>query len=755
MFNPNRIDQIEVIDGPRSLIGFGKDFWGLNTRTRTRAVREKQLQLDEEAVAAHAAVKAAMRKQKELVVAVTVSGHARDPCNGVFSSVDVSIQESLERSKVHAWKQAAGFEPAGFRLEGCSEAMDGDYTKIVPDFVVSDDSPLRQFAGFPVYVHTTSRAALYHWHSREWFLVQDWVPADDSLDSFAPESFHAEMFMRPLLNVLIDRASTAANDDGGVAAICLKDIFKSMQVKGSKVGDGFAISQEAAVESRLMFGELRGYDIIRPYLSDDSAPQVYFEALKICAQSTIKCPDNKDLLREAGLLHLFGRYLLRRPLTTPIVVTVVNVAIGAFGDVLPTVEKMLLESASAVSNSVGSNDKTRNMANTTLAGQLGYIPPMLEILESFDGSQSHDGLRRKAILALKATVNKVSVPNCARFVSVDGSMELMTTLAAVEPRGQLRDSEHKQATEARAILATVESAQVIGRVIPLDTDISEIPEPVEVVEPLLQSTREQTACKFASGNGLVPVGSCSWRSLTVDDAWTDRTLNITALGTDQACEEDETDPEAAVTPPLFKNADGYYLYYYEPTDEWRISTDDNRERTECLAYIPAVLGCLPVGESQRWRCHDGRDWITSEDMSVALQTTDGAEMLRRVATIEHRLRAAQSQLQGRSETLVSDCPVSQINGVFRRGEDVFGWPHFENEAQVHLFHRNEEWQIGVLGQDDAMVTARAPVAKFRSRDGTLPVGRSSWSVWEPAKNVMTVHSVQVRLHAEYLLEPWP
>jgi hypothetical protein len=982
VFNPSRIDHIEIVDGPAELIGFGREFWGLNMHTRTAALRDLQRQLDDEAVQAESAIASAVLKQRNSVVAVHVSGHPRAQCNGVFCPVEVSTQETLQRAKLLAVQQAKEVLHAGFHLDGCSHEMDGDYIHVSGNM----------FRDFPVFTHKISGAALYHWLSREWFLVQDFAP--DKV-----ETFHALVFLRPILNDLIDctvsSPSVSLEDNESVADGALEAIFRSMQVKPDKAHDGYAVSKEAAQASRTVFGEVGGYDIIRPFLGEDSAPRLYFTALKICAQSTIRCPENKELARNAGLLHLFGRYLLRQPINAPI-----TRESGVVSSKLPALDKLLLESASAVSNCVGSVASSRNAANMLLAGQLGYIPPMIDILKSFDARQRHDGLRRKALLALKATVVEDALSNCARFLSVGGSLE---TMSALEVEGaHLRNAQHQERTEARGIAAVIASARShpdFGQAA-AGSGILESPETVAVVEHLRPSRAHQAACKIVSGNGLVPIGSSIWKSLgsnvpwlteskgregqraTIADSeaappaiaqhgghggsapaaaaaaaadegvpvpsaaaetqavpgsepgqqtsqqpepeqqvkqpegeqpltrrqkmmakakakagaaaaaakgskvaeidaqrdlsgraaaakakatqaaehlqmraaelmasqdahaatltvgavvtwknWNDnipegtageiveikgdgnrcvkfpagirmrrscsqrscslvlatpelvlatpeqaaqwaavkpewsvtRTLNIVSIGSAQACQAG-ADTDVAAAPPLFKNADTqHYLYYYEPTDEWRISADDNRFHTGCLAYVPAVVGCIPdESVEQRWRCHDGYGWVTSRTMRVALQVEDGVETLKRIATSESRLRAVQAQLRQCNAVSVSRCDggpsTCLFYGTFRRRDNFEGFPHYSYDhgadGSVHILYKNEEWQLGSLRSDPHLTGHRsggvesAPpvlIARARSPDGTLPIGRNPWSVWEPATKVMTICHLKVTL----------
>ena len=92
VFNPSRIHQIEIhqieiLDGPENLIGFGKELWGTTHASRDEVCRDKAAQLDKEAGAAEAAVLAAVQSQlsREMAGCVTVTGCLRLEMNGLYS----------------------------------------------------------------------------------------------------------------------------------------------------------------------------------------------------------------------------------------------------------------------------------------------------------------------------------------------------------------------------------------------------------------------------------------------------------------------------------------------------------------------------------------------------------------------------------------------------------------------------------------------------------------------------------------------
>ena len=85
---PSRIHQIEILDGPENLIGFGKELWGTTHASRDEVCRDKAAQLDKEAGAAEAAVLAAVQSQlsREMAGCVTVTGCLRLEMNGLYSA---------------------------------------------------------------------------------------------------------------------------------------------------------------------------------------------------------------------------------------------------------------------------------------------------------------------------------------------------------------------------------------------------------------------------------------------------------------------------------------------------------------------------------------------------------------------------------------------------------------------------------------------------------------------------------------------
>jgi hypothetical protein len=219
------------------------------------------------------------------------------------------------------------------------------------------------------------------------------------------------------LNTLIagqGLASRLCTDDA--VEIALRDVFRAMMVQIEHAG--FASSKEEAMEARRQFGELRGYDILRPFLAETAAPCAFLGATKICAQSTIinaGCARaNKDLIRGAGLLPLLGKYLHRIPMNAPPVTVLLR---------QPDVYTLLLESASAIANSVGNIPSKQN---TQLMGRLGYIEALVGLLRLYGPSTDNERLRHKAMLALKMCCRNDMLSNCARLLRIEDSESLMS-----------------------------------------------------------------------------------------------------------------------------------------------------------------------------------------------------------------------------------------------------------------------------------------------------------------------------------------
>jgi hypothetical protein len=251
------------------------------------------------------------------------------------------------------------------------------------------------------------------------------------------------------LNILIRNAESASTaDPNGLIETALKNVFKPMQYRrGHDEAVGSPSSEDDAVLNRTQFGELRGYEILHPFLAKDAPAAAFFQAVKICAQTCIKVSVNKDRIRAAGLFPLFGRYLLWPSSVEPWQPT-------QPGD--PTMKKLLLESASALGNSVNGCSE-----NKVIAGKLGYIPPIFRILVDYPEDRAeNDGIRRKAILALKQMCVVECLPNCARFLVVDGALQTVSELGRPErSRTGLRDGQKYVLDAARHLLRALTNAK--------------------------------------------------------------------------------------------------------------------------------------------------------------------------------------------------------------------------------------------------------------------------------------------------------
>eukprot|EP01047_Picozoa_sp_COSAG01_P003854 COSAG01_NODE_120_length_25409_cov_20.648572_2_plen_1795_part_00 len=213
------------------------------------------------------------------------------------------------------------------------------------------------------------------------------------------------------LNTLITGRGVAVQlRMGDDVEIALRDVFRAMLVRDGQ--SGFASSKAHAIEIRRQFGELQGYEILRSFLAEEATPCAFAGAAKVCAQSTITnwgpSKSNKDRVREAGLLPLLGRYLHRIPMTAKPLTALPR---------QPTIETLLLESASAIANCVGN---IPNHKNVELVGQLGYLEALVEVLRLYDGaSTDSQKLRFKAVLALKLCCRKDMLANCARLLRME------------------------------------------------------------------------------------------------------------------------------------------------------------------------------------------------------------------------------------------------------------------------------------------------------------------------------------------------
>eukprot|EP01047_Picozoa_sp_COSAG01_P050890 COSAG01_NODE_5190_length_4422_cov_4.461022_1_plen_776_part_10 len=219
---------------------------------------------------------------------------------------------------------------------------------------------------------------------------------------------------------------------------------------------GYALSNDEALQNRVMFGELHGYMIMSPFLHDGATAAAFLQAIKVCAQSCIGVPENKDRIREARLLRRFGKYLLRFGI------------FAAFRKVFdaaepwypsqqgePSLRTMLLETASAVSNSAHGCRK-----NQVIFGKRGYIPALIQILMKYpDLHPDNDGIRKKAIGALKRICNVDYLPNCEAFLAVAGAFDLVKAIAQSDVSSSgLRDAQKVVARDARTLSAALTTA---------------------------------------------------------------------------------------------------------------------------------------------------------------------------------------------------------------------------------------------------------------------------------------------------------
>ena len=88
MFNPSRIDRIEIVDGPSELVGFGRELWGSDRDALDVALRSRQ----EEFVA------------RETAVMQEASAACKDAAAAMLkavSALDKASQLAPHRYKLH------------------------------------------------------------------------------------------------------------------------------------------------------------------------------------------------------------------------------------------------------------------------------------------------------------------------------------------------------------------------------------------------------------------------------------------------------------------------------------------------------------------------------------------------------------------------------------------------------------------------------------------------------------------------------
>lgn len=85
VFNPARIDHIEVIDGSEELIGFGRDFWHVSQQHRDAAFEEKQASLDAAAETLQALMQTKMAEQiSKRGTIIELSGFTKETYDGTY-----------------------------------------------------------------------------------------------------------------------------------------------------------------------------------------------------------------------------------------------------------------------------------------------------------------------------------------------------------------------------------------------------------------------------------------------------------------------------------------------------------------------------------------------------------------------------------------------------------------------------------------------------------------------------------------------
>lgn len=140
VFNPSRIHQIEILDGPEDLIGYGKGYWDVNQATRDDVTKQRLAELDAEAENAEKASLAVVQAQlsRENAAYVTITGAVRFKCNGLFRQA-LAPHKGIARYEsdlgwhlfyyeaMDSWRISSTFKPEG---TGCFAYVSSDVGKL-------------------------------------------------------------------------------------------------------------------------------------------------------------------------------------------------------------------------------------------------------------------------------------------------------------------------------------------------------------------------------------------------------------------------------------------------------------------------------------------------------------------------------------------------------------------------------------------------------------------------------------------------
>ena len=187
--------------------------------------------------------------------------------------------------------------------------------------------------------------------------------------------------------------------------------------------------------------------------------------------------------------------------------------------------------------------------------------------------------------------------------------------------------------------------------------------------------------------------------------------------------------------PRYESEHGWYLYYHENLDNWRISSQFKPDSTGCYAYISSEVTKLPTGE-QTWKEFDTK-WVDRQ-LIITLWSDDhketaeqqAAEYRTQFLSSQAKAACAQLEAQGVAGIRVENGPgKDENNGVFVLMEERHeGWPRFQNENGVQLFRQLAagDWYISTDFTPDSFIGS---IPKAPTADGTIPFCSAQWLCW--------------------------
>ena len=237
-------------------------------------------------------------------------------------------------------------------------------------------------------------------------------------------------------------AAAAASKHGAGASSAAGDapLIRSLEYMFTVMRDDHftgASPKDHAAAARANFGEIGGYTMLSPILEHGSK-LVYFNAVKLVAQSVIGCIPNRTRVRQSGLLPTLMRFLTMEDLAG--LDDAAACAAAEKADGVPPV-KLLTETVSAIGNCMGNSDACK-----TALGNLGCVPVLIRLLRTGtkDQSAQRTGLLRKVVMALaNATFRKADAgkraahdQNCKRIEAAPDFFRLISEVIRRPGPGQ-------------------------------------------------------------------------------------------------------------------------------------------------------------------------------------------------------------------------------------------------------------------------------------------------------------------------------